>query len=433
MIGRLARDESGMTMGLTVIMVVLIGVMGAGLLVFVQRDLSAVVEVNQGQRAFGMADAGVQAAKPQLLRDACPRSYGGEEGDCEPRDSSAEWSESEGPKELELDGGRVEVTIRYLPFCEEGEQQNPGCAPEPQGEEESRTFFEVDAVGESGDAHRRVQAIYNTRDLGIPEAYYTPQDVSISGTADIENVSVFSGGDVDIGDVDISGEDLAYGDWENEFNSTPRETERAGIGAVGSIGGGGSERGSRDFDRSTDTRFRSPAADGEMTFPFDPESQDGATDERRIDFWRQEAERQGNHITSSGGKQDINDWPDNSDERTVVFVEFTDTGNNRAVWDVSGSCSLEDRKRGTLVVEGGDFVTAPKKALFSGAVVIRGGDYEEGEFDSAGNSCWEGFVIAEGDMTINGTATSFVSESVVDRPGFYGVEVWSWREEYALD
>jgi hypothetical protein len=32
MIRRLARDESGITMGLTVIMIVLIGVMGAGLL-----------------------------------------------------------------------------------------------------------------------------------------------------------------------------------------------------------------------------------------------------------------------------------------------------------------------------------------------------------------------------------------------------------------
>lgn len=433
MLKRFARDESGMTMGLTVIMVVLIGVMGAGLLVFVQRDLNAVVEVNQGQRAFEMADAGVQAAKPQLLTDACPRSYGGEESDCEPRESSAEWSEDVGPRELELEEGTVRVTIRYLPFCEAGEQQDANCAPETQ-QEESRTFFEVDSVGEYGNAQRRVKAIYNTYDTGIPKAYYTPQDVTISGTADIENVSVFSGGNVDIkGNAEMSGEDLAYGNWENEFNSTPRDTDRAGIGAVGGISGGGSERGSRDFDGSTSPRFRSPAAEGEMAFPFDSESQEDATDESRIDFWRQEAQQQGNYTTSSGGKRNINDWPDNSDERTVVFVEFTSDGNNRAVWNVSGSCSVEDSKRGTLVVEGGDFETAQNKALFSGALVIRGGDYEEGEFDSTGKPCWDGFVIAEGGITINGTASSFVSEAVVERPGFYGVEVWSWREEYSLD
>jgi hypothetical protein len=35
---------------------VLIGVMGAGLLVFVRNDLEAVVEVNLGQRAFNLAE-----------------------------------------------------------------------------------------------------------------------------------------------------------------------------------------------------------------------------------------------------------------------------------------------------------------------------------------------------------------------------------------
>ncbi len=75
MLGRFARDESGITMGLVVIMIVLIGVMGAGLLTFVQRDLESVVEVNQGQKAFELADAGVQAGKRQLLVDAFRQHY----------------------------------------------------------------------------------------------------------------------------------------------------------------------------------------------------------------------------------------------------------------------------------------------------------------------------------------------------------------------
>src|SRR5215211_9272996 len=63
---RLLKDEAGMTMGLAVIMIVLLGVMGAGLLTFVSRDLNTVIEENRGQRAFEVADAGIGAAKQQL-------------------------------------------------------------------------------------------------------------------------------------------------------------------------------------------------------------------------------------------------------------------------------------------------------------------------------------------------------------------------------
>src|SRR5918997_1142105 len=78
MIRRLARDESGITMGLTVIMIVLIGVMGAGLLTFVQNDLGTVIESNQGQTAFNLADTGTQAAKRHLLLDANVFYYDGD-------------------------------------------------------------------------------------------------------------------------------------------------------------------------------------------------------------------------------------------------------------------------------------------------------------------------------------------------------------------
>lgn len=77
MIQRLLKDESGMALGLAIIMIVLIGVMGAGLLVFVRNDLEAVVEVNRGQVAFDRADAGVQAAKRQLLLNAASTHYNG--------------------------------------------------------------------------------------------------------------------------------------------------------------------------------------------------------------------------------------------------------------------------------------------------------------------------------------------------------------------
>ena len=73
---RFVRDESGMTMGLAMIMILLLGVMGAGLLTFVSKDLNTVVEVNRGQRAFEVADAGIGAAKRQLSSDCSANPTG---------------------------------------------------------------------------------------------------------------------------------------------------------------------------------------------------------------------------------------------------------------------------------------------------------------------------------------------------------------------
>src|SRR5829696_532070 len=56
-------------------MVVVVGVLGAGLLTFVATDLQSVVEVNQGQKAFDIADAGVQLAKAQLRKDSFRQHY----------------------------------------------------------------------------------------------------------------------------------------------------------------------------------------------------------------------------------------------------------------------------------------------------------------------------------------------------------------------
>ena len=55
-------------------MIVLLGVMGAGLLTFVNRDLNTVVEENRGQMAFEAADAGIAAAKRQLASASTRRS-----------------------------------------------------------------------------------------------------------------------------------------------------------------------------------------------------------------------------------------------------------------------------------------------------------------------------------------------------------------------
>jgi len=139
---RFVEDESGMTMALTVIMIVLIGVMGAGLLTFVSTDLNAVVEVNRGQRAFEMADAGVQAAQQQLRADPAANHY---DGTTLVDVDDVRWAKSKGGMILsDLDGSattadEVSVTIESL-----GSPDGP---------------FRVMSVGEYGDARRVIEAI----------------------------------------------------------------------------------------------------------------------------------------------------------------------------------------------------------------------------------------------------------------------------------
>jgi hypothetical protein len=122
---RFMDDESGMTMALAIMMIVLIGVMGAGLLTFVSRDLNTVVEENKGQRAFEMADAGVNAAKRQLFSDCsgdtnCQRFY----NDTSPTspfvgDQDKQWSKVKGGltlnnlDEIAGNGDNVKVEIQF--------------------------------------------------------------------------------------------------------------------------------------------------------------------------------------------------------------------------------------------------------------------------------------------------------------------------------
>ena len=75
MITRPWRDESGVALGLAVIVVVLIGVLAAGLLAVLRSDLEATARANGGQRALHLADAGAQAAAARLRADADPAHY----------------------------------------------------------------------------------------------------------------------------------------------------------------------------------------------------------------------------------------------------------------------------------------------------------------------------------------------------------------------
>lgn len=167
-----------MTMGLTIMMVVVVGVLGAGLLTFVRTDLESVAKSNGGHKASQVADTGVQAAKRALLAVPSPESYDGASaaGDALPESG---WSHASPPGDcgmLPSGPGRciavaedmVRVTVRYLPpptaVAGAGSRYDPNRAPEvpPGGSEDyadGRDYFRVDADGFSGGYRRRIQAI----------------------------------------------------------------------------------------------------------------------------------------------------------------------------------------------------------------------------------------------------------------------------------
>ena len=164
------RDESGVALGLAVIVVVLIGVLAAGLLAVLRSDLEATARANGGQRALHLADAGAQAAAAQLRADADPAHY-----DADGADNSG-WAHAPPgggrPGEtLVLDGGTASVSIRYLLPPKTAAQQGDGLyAPEqaPAGlpDYPVRDYLLAVSEGSSGKTRREVEVILYSRTAG---------------------------------------------------------------------------------------------------------------------------------------------------------------------------------------------------------------------------------------------------------------------------
>ena len=289
---RFVRDESGMTMGLTVIMIMLIGVMGAGLLTFVMRDLQAVVEVNQGQRALDIADAGVQAAKSHLRVDSFRQHYDTvttAANDCAegPRVGGDNWSKATtmwtntnglctgGPVartdvsgtpwredvgvNKPFGGGRFHVTIECFDQnadptpdpCDDG----AGSAPDTSVNADDRKFFKITSTGYSSadgtGAVRKVEAIYTTvKRTYAPVAYWTPKDILFTGggAVTVSKMSFFAGNNILGVRKTSAGTSIAdrttpaiYSNWaySGSRNTTPR-INPDGTSAVGAgFGAGG--------------------------------------------------------------------------------------------------------------------------------------------------------------------------------------------------
>ena len=82
------------------------------------------------------------------------------------------------------------------------------------------------------------------------------------------------------------------------------------------------------------------------------------------------------------------------------------------------------------MVENGNFSTQPNTARFEGAVIIRGGRLEDGDFESTGNLCLDGFANAEGDIKVRGSVNTGATPDMFNSPGLYCMRMYSWRELY---
>lgn len=375
---RLLRDESGVAMGLAVILVVIIGVMGAGLLVFVHNDLEAVVEVNQGQRAFEMADAGVQAAEQQLDEDRSAESYDDDNTD-ESNWSHGNDNNADQCKDLGPDGDPNGVCLTNLYGADADDAVNVQikyCEDESEEGCEGEGDFKVVSTGKYGDARRRVEAEFKKTGGGsgeegeLPQMVYAAKGTSTDkfslegmgmyseGSIEIKNylalrdASMFSGGDIiaqfqNDNTYDISGTD-PYGDWaDGTYNETARSTTASGMGAVGDIEDKNNSDvkpegwGTQFFDSDTGEFSGSdPQADfvedpggtqseDEITFPFD-----GRPDiDSLSDTLEEAAKNQEKQYTVVGGGDRID-----TSESQGNYIKIESTGGTKSVTmcDASG-------------------------------------------------------------------------------------------------
>jgi Tfp pilus assembly protein PilX len=477
MLQRLIRDESGIALGLAIIVVVLVGVMGAGLLVFVRSDLNSVITVNQGQKAFDIADAGVQDAKRHLYsQDTTRQHYDlSNTNDCTAgqRLSPEDWSpattvyvnqdctggtttRSTPGVTKDFAGGKVTVTITCY-------KQDPAgdCAGVTEGAPEAvaatdKAFFKIISTGEYGGARRKIEAIYYaSRSQDVPTGYFADkEDIRFDGDISVKGVSFFSGRNIIVDQANINRTTAAYyGDWRVEdpaYNTERREDAArrmpqtgAGLGAAGLICNSASScssnsdsvaNGIQDYDSSTGPDGRNvgskkkfirknPATgaqtSNQISYPFDPD--EGLP----LELLREEAKRQGNYYSSRVDISNAN-YPTTSTGRTVFFVDADSTT------EIDFTVSRAPKAQGVVVINNGNLKTSSSSNGLDGIAVVTGDGSPTGtgNYTSSSNATNTGLVISSGRQTISGNVEPSPGRNFTNVPGFYRVNLWSWRERY---
>lgn len=467
---RFIRDESGMVMGIAVMMIVIVGVMGAGLLTFVSRDLESVITVNRGQRALELADAGAQAAKQQLRADPDRTHYDADAA------NNVAWSyvvpSGQPGVTRNLEGGTTRVTIQTLQnSTTEAHLTDPNYAPVRFDVLAPKDYYKVISDATLGNVRRKVEVIYVSSQAQFPKSYLATVDINLGDNATrISNVSLFAGRDINnLYLNNIQGEDIAYGNWQNAYN----DKARPGNGTTPMPAGAAAERSityapssenvtQKELPESPTDRFRkldfdnssspvpgfkfcrqgvtrnpdgticwpsgSPQPANVITYPFNAD-----TREIDLDLLKELAVQQNNYFGLSGGtSHTINDTTyttAESSKQTIYYVEFTGATRGSVDYAISGT------REGTIVIVNGDFRTSPSSIGFTGVVIMRDPNNFAAtgsplQYTNQGAFTFTGYINVEGSVTIKGKADPILTEDVLKRPGFFDVSLWSWRELY---
>jgi hypothetical protein len=304
-----------------------------------------------------------------------------------------------------------------------------------------------------GGARRRIEAILCAKQLGFPTAYYTPKTIGFEGTVKVSGVSFFAGGNIagtNSGNVTIDrATEALYRNWDSrkfspksKYNTTPRKGTGVGFGAEGMVCKDeacttSAADGTNDFDSTTvdkgetNARFirksapEAPQAPSEITYPFDTDAS------QLVRFLEDEAKRQGDYYgapqnissTTAGGRAK---YPEDSTDQTVLFMD----AQGQTI-DIGYSVDYDPKARGTLVIKNGNLRIDDSSNGFGGVIIVTGDGTTTGKYQSSAKNTVEGFVIADGPMTVRGTVAPLATpQDFTARPGFYSVDIWSWRELY---
>jgi hypothetical protein len=117
-------------------------------------------------------------------------------------------------------------------------------------------------------------------------------------------------------------------------------------------------------------------------------------------------------------------YPDVSTSSTVVYIE---ANGNKVTYNVDDS----PKGKGVVIVEGGNLKMGNSSNGFKGAFIVTAGGGAAGNFDNSGGETVEGYVVADGKMTISGDPNPYAAgDGFIRQPGNYNVDLWSWRELY---
>ena len=484
------RNETGIALPIAIMMVVLVGVLGAGLLTFVARDLNSVVEVNQGQKAFDIADAGVQQAKAQIRKDSFRQHYDMiRSNDCsegirvgpaadnwspsmETWQNNSNCSGSQTTRAASdvgvaknFGGGEFRVTIQCYRQSPEP-SPSPSCSgisetpPEPSAKASDRKFFKIISRGYSsvsgGGAVRKIEAIYYTgKIVQVPPAYYTPKNINFNGGADLKKLSFFAGGNITgttQGSISVDRTTPAlYGDWNSPpYNTVGRIKPPAagggpavgvGFGALGFVCGASTCSGSDlvadgyyDYDRTTGSKGQNKK--------FVLKSDSNATlgsNEISFPFDPGTAISDPSTVVSTALVDELkaaaieqNNYKTPISALTINTADWPGLGAIYFVdgQDVTFKVNSTPQASGILVVRNGNFEINNASNGFKGIVIVIGNGTTNGNFKTIGSTSLDGFAIASGNLTFGGSVTPNTSTDYTNLLNLYDVRLWSWRELY---